>query len=61
MIVIRMLAGLRSRWTMPFWCACCTAWQMGTNSSSRSLVVSLASSQNLFSGRPLTSSMTKNG
>ena len=21
---------------IPFWCACCTAWQTGTNSSSRS-------------------------
>ena len=39
-IVTRMLAGLRSRWTMPFWCACCTAWQTGTKSSRRSLGVS---------------------
>ena len=60
-IVTRMFAGLRSRWTIPFWCACCTAWQIGTKSSSRSRGVSLASSQNLFSGRPLTSSITKNG
>ena len=27
--------GLRSRWMIPFWWACCTAWQTGTNSSSR--------------------------
>ena len=31
-----MFDGFRSRWTMPFWWACCTAWQTGTNSSSRS-------------------------
>ena len=27
--------GLRSRWMIPFWWACCTAWQTCTNSSSR--------------------------
>ena len=31
----RMFDGFRSRWMIPFWCACCTAWQTGTNSSSR--------------------------
>ncbi len=46
---------------MPFWWACCTAWQIATKSSRRSLVVSLASSQNLVNSGPLTSSMTKNG
>ena len=30
--VTRMFAGFKSRWTIPFWCACCTAWQIGTNS-----------------------------
>ena len=30
------LDGLRSRWMIPFWWACWTAWQTGTNSSSRS-------------------------
>ena len=34
--VTRTLDGLRSRWMIPFWWACCTAWQTGTNSSSRS-------------------------
>ena len=32
--VTRMFDGLRSRWMMPFWCACCTAWQTVMNSSS---------------------------
>ncbi len=26
-VVTRMLEGLRSRWMMPFWWACWTAWQ----------------------------------
>ena len=39
------LPGLRSRWMIPFWCACCTAWQTGMNSSSRSRGVSRRSSQ----------------
>ena len=29
--VTRILDGLMSRWMMPFWWACCTAWQTGTN------------------------------
>ena len=29
-IVTRILEGLRSRWMIPFWCACCTAWQTCT-------------------------------
>ena len=33
--------GLMSRWMIPFWWACCTAWQTGTNSSSRCRGVSL--------------------
>jgi len=33
--VTRTLPGLRSRWMIPFWCACCTAWQTGTNNSRR--------------------------
>ena len=37
----RTLDGLRSRWMIPFWWACCTAWQTGTNSSSRSRGVRL--------------------
>ena len=36
----RTLDGLRSRWMTPFWWACWTAWQTGTNSSSRSRGVS---------------------
>ena len=36
MSVTRMFDGLRSRWMIPFWWACCTAWQTRTNSSSRS-------------------------
>ena len=31
-----ILEGLRSRWMIPFWWACCTAWQTCTKSSSRS-------------------------
>ena len=46
---------------IPFWWACCTAWQTGMNSSSRSRGVSRCSSQNLVIGTPLTSSMTKYG
>ena len=34
----RMLLGFRSRWTIPFWCACSTASQIRANSSSRSRV-----------------------
>ena len=29
------LLGFRSRWMIPFWWACCTAWQTATNNSSR--------------------------
>ena len=29
--VTSTLDGFRSRWMTPFWCACCTAWQTGTN------------------------------
>ena len=36
--VTRTLDGLMSRWMIPFWWACCTAWQTGTNSSSRSRI-----------------------
>ena len=46
---------------IPFWWACCTAWQTGTNSSSRSRGVSRCSSQYSVIGTPLTSSMTKYG
>jgi hypothetical protein len=31
------LDGLRSRWMMPFWCACWTPWQMRSNSTMRAL------------------------
>src|SRR4029453_12676268 len=41
----RTLEGLRSRWMTPFWCACCTARQTGTNSPSRSRGVSRRSAQ----------------
>ena len=50
-----------SRWMMPFWWACCTAWQTGTNSSSRWRSGSCCSSQYSVIGTPLTSSMTKYG
>ena len=46
---------------MPLVWACCTAWHTGTNSSSRCLGVSLASSQYFVMGTPLISSMTKKG
>ena len=36
--VTRTFDGLRSRWMIPFWWACCTAWQTWTNSSSRSAI-----------------------
>ena len=39
------LDGLMSRWMMPFWWACWTAWQTGTNSSSRCRGVRRCSSQ----------------
>ena len=55
----RTLEGLRSRWMIPFWWACWTAWQTGMNSSSRSRGVSCCSSQYWVIGTPLTSSMTK--
>src|SRR5882672_6509874 len=55
------LEGFRSRWMMPFWWACCTAWQTGTNSASRWAMLSRASSQYAVKGTPLTYSMTKNG
>ena len=32
----RMFVGFRSRWMIPFWCACCTAEQIWRKSSSRS-------------------------
>src|SRR5262245_56228960 len=60
-IVTRMLDGLRSRWMTPLWCACCTAWQTGTNSSSRCRGVSLLASQYSVIGTPWTSSITKYG
>jgi hypothetical protein len=59
--VTRMLVGLRSRWMIPFWCACCTAWHTGMNSSSRWRVVSLLSSQYFVSGTPGTNSIAKKG
>ena len=45
MTVTRMFEGLRSRWMIPFWWACCTAWQTRTNSSSRSGIESCSRSQ----------------
>ena len=57
--VTRMLEGLRSRWMIPFWCACCTAWQTSTNSSSRWRTESRFWSQILGDGHARTSSMTK--
>ena len=59
--VTRMLDGLRSRWMMPFWCACWIAWQTCENSSSRWAVDRLYWSQKSVILTPRTSSMTKNG
>src|SRR5262249_2092005 len=56
-----MLEGFRSRWMIPFWWACWTAWQTGRNRASRSSTLSRASSQYLVKGMPFTNSMTKNG
>ena len=38
--VTRTFPGFRSRWMIPFWWACWTAWQTDTNSSSRAFTVS---------------------
>ena len=35
--VTSTLLGFRSRWMIPFWWACCTAWQTATNNSRRAL------------------------
>ena len=43
--VTSTLPGLRSRWMIPFWWACCTAWQTATNSSSRARTGSRCRSQ----------------
>ena len=51
--------GLMSRWMIPLWWACCTAWQTSANSSRRSRGVSWFWSQKSVMGTPLTSSMTK--
>ena len=59
--VTSTLPGLRSRWMIPFWWACCTAWQTATNNSSRARTGSRWRSQYSVIGTPLTSSMTKNG
>ena len=32
----RMFVGFRSRWMIPFWCACCTAEQICRKSARRS-------------------------
>src|SRR5262245_4415908 len=56
-----MFDGFRSRWMMPFWWACCTAWHTWTNSCSRSAMLRRAASQSWVIGTPLTYSMTKNG
>ena len=47
------LLGLRSRWMIPFWWACCTAWQTATNSSSRARTGSRWRSQYSVIGSPL--------
>ena len=57
--VTSRLLGFRSRWMIPFWCACCTAEQICTNRFRRSLMFSRQASQYSVSGRPLTSSITK--
>jgi hypothetical protein len=53
--------GLMSRWMIPFWCACSTAWHTFWNSSSRSRIDSFAVSQYSVIGTPRTSSITKYG
>ena len=50
--VTRMLVGLMSRWIIPFWWVCCTAWQTCTNRSSRADTGSRRSSQYCVSGIP---------
>jgi hypothetical protein len=57
--VTRTLLGLRSRWTIPFWWACCTAWQTETNSASRCRGVRWLRPQYSVIDSPLTSSITK--
>ena len=60
MTVTRMFEGLMSRWMIPFWWACCTAWQTCTNKlqplGDRQ---SWCWSQYSVIGMPRTSSMTK--
>ena len=51
--VTSTLLGLRSRWMIPFWWACCTAWQTATNSSSRARTGSRRRSQYSVIGSPL--------
>ena len=46
---------------IPFWWACCTAWQTATNNSSRARTGSRLRSQYSVIGSPWTSSITKNG
>ena len=55
------LQGFRSRWMIPFWCACCTAWQAATNRRSRAPTERRCRSQYSVIGTPRTNSMTKNG
>ena len=59
--VTSTLLGFRSRWMIPFWWACCTAWQTATNNSSRARTESRWRSQYSVIGTPFTSSITKNG
>ena len=51
--VTSTLPGFRSRWMIPFWWACCTAWHTATNSSSRASTDSRCASQYSVSGTPL--------
>jgi len=55
------LEGFRSRWMMPFWCACWIASQTSRNSSTRLRVPSSCASQNSWIGRPGTYSIAKYG
>ena len=55
----RMLPGFRSRWMMPFMCACWMASHTCANSSRRFSMLYLLRSQKSVMGSPFTSSITK--
>ena len=44
-VATRMFDGFKSRWTMPFWCACWTASHTSVNSASRASIDNASRSQ----------------